>query len=145
LPVLGETTVFKIRIFFVLAVLLMAARATMAEDALVDPGGWSIHHELLPHSQDHSKAIELFWTKPEGKGPFPAVLLIHGHQETERNGGAAYVLTGRLGIMARRGYVAAAVSQPGYGNSAGPPDYCGPYTQQAALVAIDFLRRQPFV
>jgi pimeloyl-ACP methyl ester carboxylesterase len=47
--------------------------------------------------------------------------------------------------MARHGYVAAAVSQPGYGNSSGPPDYCVPYTQQATLVAIDFLRRQPFV
>jgi len=124
LPVLGETTLLGIRIFLVLAVLLMmAARVTVAEDALVDPGGWSIHRELLPYSQDHSKAIELFWTKPEGKGPFPAVLLIHGHQESERNGGEAYVLTGRLGIMARRGYVGAAVSEPGYGNSAGPPDY----------------------
>ena len=140
----GEATLFKITIFLVLAVLLIAARVKVAEGALVDPGGWSIHRELLPYSQDHSKAIELFWTKPEGKGPFPAVLLIHGHQESQRNGGAAYVLTGRLGIMARRGYVAAAVSQPGYGNS-GPPDYCGPYTQQATLVAIDFLRRQPFV
>jgi hypothetical protein len=144
-PSLAEATLFKIRIFLALAVLLMAARITVAEDALVDPGGWSIHRELLAYSQDHSKAVELFWTKPEGKGPFPAVLLIHGHQERERNGGEAYVLTGRLGIMARRGYVAAAVSQPGYGNSAGLPDYCGPYTQQATLVAIDFLRRQPFV
>ena len=47
--------------------------------------------------------------------------------------------------MARRSYVAAAISQSGYGNSSGPPDYCGPFTQQATLVAIDFLRRQPFV
>ena len=141
----GETTRFGIKVFLVSAVLLMVARAAVAEDALVDPRGWPIHRELLPHSQDRSKVIELFWTKPEGRGPFPAVLFIHGHQETQRNGGEAYVLTGRLGIMARRGYVAAAVSQPGYGNSSGPPDFCGPYTQQATLVAIDFLRRQPFV
>jgi len=100
---------------------------------------------LLPHSQDQNKAVELFWAKPEGNGPFPVVLFIHGHQEGPRDGGEAYVRTGRLGIMARRGYVSAAVSQPGYGNSAGPPDYCGPFTQQAVLVAIDFLRRQPFV
>ncbi len=52
---------------------------------------------------------------------------------------------GRLGIMASRGYVAAAVSQPGYGNSTGPPDFCGPVTQSAALDAIGFLRRQAFV
>ena len=141
----GETTRFGIRIFLVFTVLLMAARVAIAEDALVDPGGWRIHREQLPDNQNRSKVIELFWTKPDGNGPFPAVLFIHGHQETQRNGGEAYVLTGRLGIMARRGYVAAAVSQPGYGNSSGPPDFCGPYTQQTTLVAIDFLRRQPFV
>ena len=31
-----------------------------------------------------------------------------------------------LGLMVQRGYVAAALSQPGYGNSGGPPDFCGP-------------------
>jgi dipeptidyl aminopeptidase/acylaminoacyl peptidase len=129
----------------VLCFLLAAERNAVAEDPRVDRGGWPIHHELLPHSQDRNKAIELFWAKPEGDGPFPAILFIHGHQEGPRYGGKAYVLTGRLGTVARRGYVAAAVSQPGYGYSAGPPDYCGPFTQQAVLVAIDFLRREPFV
>jgi dipeptidyl aminopeptidase/acylaminoacyl peptidase len=129
----------------VLSLLLGAERGAAAEVAPVDRGGWPIHHELLPHSQDRNKAVELFWAKPEGNGPFPVVLFIYGHQEGPRDGGEAYVRTGRLGIMARRGYVAAAVSQPGYGNSAGPPDYCGPFSQQAVLVAIDFLRRQPFV
>src|SRR6185436_19879508 len=38
-----------------------------------------------------------------------------------------------------------AVSQPGYGNSEGRPDFCGPFTQQAALTALAFLRGQPFV
>jgi dipeptidyl aminopeptidase/acylaminoacyl peptidase len=41
--------------------------------------------------------------------------------------------------------VAAALSQPGYGNCGGQPDFCGPFTQQAALVALDFLRQQTFV
>lgn len=45
-----------------------------------------------------------------------------------RDGGESYVKVGRLGMMAARGYVAAAVSQPGYGNSDGPPDFCGPFT-----------------
>ncbi|HMD66067.1 MAG TPA: alpha/beta fold hydrolase [Stellaceae bacterium] len=138
-------TAIKSKALLVLPLLLTAERGATAEDALVDPRGWPIHHELLSHSQDQNKAVELFWAKPEGNGPFPVVLFIHGHQEGPRDGGEAYVWTGRLGIMARQGYVSAAVSQPGYGNSAGPPDYCGPFTQQAVLVAIDFLRRQPFV
>ena len=56
-----------------------------------------------------------------------------------------YVTTGRLGVTATQGFVAAALSQPGYGNSDGPPDFCGPFTQEAALVALAFLRKQPFV
>ena len=79
-----RTTSFGMKVFLVLAVLLMAARVAMAGDALVDPGGWPIHSELLPHSENRSKVVELFWTKPEGNGPFPAVLFIHGHQETQR-------------------------------------------------------------
>jgi len=73
------------------------------------------------------------------------LLLIHGHQEHLRNGGEAFVRTGRLEVIATLGYVAAALSQPGYGDSDGPPDYCGPFTQDATMVAVDFLRRQPFV
>ena len=89
--------------------------------------------------------MSVFWTKPVEPGPWPAVLFIHGHQEQLRNGGEAFVRTGRLGIMASRGYVAASLSQPGYGNSDGPPDFCGPFTQEAVVVAIDFLRKKPFV
>ena len=47
--------------------------------------------------------------------------------------------------MASRGYVAAAVSQPGYGHSDGPPDFCGPFTQAAVREALAFLRTQSFV
>jgi len=61
------------------------------------------------------------------------------------DGGEAFVKTGRLGVMATRGYVAAAVSQPGYGKSDGPPDYCGPFTQDAVQAAVEFLRRQTFI
>jgi len=115
------------------------------EGTLTDPRGWVIHKELLSHIKHIDKKVELFWTKPPGNGPYAAVLFVHGHQEQLRNGGEAYVRVGRLGAMARRGYVAAAVSQPGYGNSDGPPDFCGPFTQDAVLVAIAFLRNKPFV
>jgi dipeptidyl aminopeptidase/acylaminoacyl peptidase len=104
-----------------------------------------VHRELLPHSRDSSKKVELFWTEPPKEGRHPAILFIHGHQEQARNGGEALVKTGRLDIMARRGYVAASLSQPGYGHSDGPPDYCGPFTQEAVLVALDFLRKRPSV
>jgi dipeptidyl aminopeptidase/acylaminoacyl peptidase len=131
--------------FLALASLLLVGCAAIEEGPLIDRAGWVVRRELLAHSKDSNKKVELFWTLPAGDGPYPAVLFIHGHQEQARNGGEEYVRVGRLGIMARRGYVAAAVSQPGYGNSDGPPDYCGPFTQGAVLVALDFLRKQPFV
>lgn len=129
----------------VLLLLLLVSCAAIEEGQLIDRGGWVVRREFLRHSKDGNKTIEIFWTKPTGNGPYPALLFIHGHQEQVRNGGEAFVRTGRLGILARQGYVAASLSQPGYGNSDGPPDYCGPLTQDAALVAIDFLGKQAFV
>jgi dipeptidyl aminopeptidase/acylaminoacyl peptidase len=128
-----------------LSLVMLVSCAVVQPEALTDSGGWVMQRAFLPHHQNSSKKIEVFWTKPEAPGPWPAILFIHGHQEQLRNGGEAFVRTGRLGIMASRGYVAAALSQPGYGNSDGPPDFCGPFTQEAVLVAIDFLRNQPFV
>jgi dipeptidyl aminopeptidase/acylaminoacyl peptidase len=124
---------------------MLVIYGTVKPDTLTDKGGWVIQRAFLQHHQNSSKKIEVFWTRPGEPGPWPAILFIHGHQEQSRNGGEAFVRTGRLGIMASRGYVAAALSQPGYGHSDGPPDFCGPFTQEAVVVAIDFLRNQPFV
>jgi dipeptidyl aminopeptidase/acylaminoacyl peptidase len=128
-----------------LTVGLLVGCAVVQPGTLTDRDGWVIQRALLPHPQHPSKQIELFWTTPVGAGPWPAVLFIHGHQERFRDGGEAYVKSGRLGRMASRGYVAAAVSQPGYGHSDGPPDFCGPFTQAAVRGALAFLRTQPFV
>jgi dipeptidyl aminopeptidase/acylaminoacyl peptidase len=128
------------------AILFLAAGcAPVQPGTLVDRDGWAVQREFLPHPQDKNRRIEVFWTKPAGEGPYPAVLFVHGHQDEIRDGGAAYVRTGRLVAMAKRGYVAASLSQPGYGYSDGPADFCGPFTQDAALAALAHLRQQPFV
>ena len=132
----------------VLVLLLLfgiTACATIEKGPLTDPQGWIIHREFLSHTKDSKKKVELFWTKPTGDGPYAAVLFIHGHQEQIRDGGESYVKSGLLGRLASHGYVAAVISQPGYGNSSGPPDYCGPFTQEAVLVAANFLRKQAFI
>jgi dipeptidyl aminopeptidase/acylaminoacyl peptidase len=128
-----------------LVALMLVACAPVQPGTLVDKNGWIVERELPPHRQDPSKRVEIFWAKPSGSGPWPAVLFIHGHQEQVRNGGEAYVNFGRLGVLARRGYVAASLSQPGYGHSDGLPDFCGPFTQEAAQTALTFLRASPLV
>jgi dipeptidyl aminopeptidase/acylaminoacyl peptidase len=104
------------------------------------------HHDFLPADGDSARRIEYFWSAPPGAGPWPAVILIHGHQEGRATpGGMAFVGFGVLDSLARRGYVAVAVSQPGYGRSDGPADFMGPRTVAAVEAVIRQLRRQPFI
>ncbi|MCM0606441.1 MAG: prolyl oligopeptidase family serine peptidase [Xanthomonadaceae bacterium] len=105
----------------------------------------TIQHEFISHPNDSAKKVEYYWTKPEKAGRWPAIIYIHGHQEPERPGGKDYVDWGVLKDASEHGYVAVAVSQPGYGESSGPPDFCGPFTQQAIQSVIDLFRKKDFV
>jgi hypothetical protein len=64
-----------------LILLLLPAWRAATDSVSLDPAGWPIERELLPHRQDKTKAVELFWAKPEGNGPFAAILFIHGYQD----------------------------------------------------------------
>jgi dipeptidyl aminopeptidase/acylaminoacyl peptidase len=94
--------------------------------------------------------VELFIAEPAGRGPFPVILFVHGHQAHERPGARVFtrvdrrprlatVDEGRLEKMRARGWLAAAVSLPGYGGTSGPPDFCGPRSQAAVRAALDHL------
>ncbi|MCB9759089.1 MAG: prolyl oligopeptidase family serine peptidase [Alphaproteobacteria bacterium] len=93
-----------------------------------------------PHPDDPSKQVEYFLDAPAGAGPWPTVVLLHGHQAPLRPGGRVFVDWGVLKGLAERGYLAVAVSQPGYGDSSGPADFCGPWTQHAVSGVIAKLR-----
>ena len=103
------------------------------------------HRELLPHPTEVERQVELIWLEPEGEGPWPAVLFVHGHQFPERPGGRVYIERQVLQELAAQGYLAAAVSQPGYGASDGPPDFCGPVSQGTVRGALAALRDHPRV
>lgn len=100
--------------------------------------------KLRPESGDPFE-VEMYLAKPDRGGSGPAILFIHGHQIGERSGGRAFVDANALWRMAKRGFTAAAVSMPGYGNTTGPPDYCGPRTQAAVREALTYLLHLPFV
>lgn len=98
----------------------------------------TLHADTIPHPDDPSKQVEYFTGKPAGNGPWPAIVLVHGHQADPRPG--AQGSDERLAAFAERGVLAVAVSQSGYGNSSGPPDFCGPFTQHAVAAVIAKLR-----
>ena len=90
----------------------------------------------IPSSTEPSRRIEFYVAQPAGEGPWPAVFYVHGHQFPDRPGGRRFVDNGCLDRSAAAGVLVVAVSQPGYGGSEGPPDYCGPVTQRAILAVI---------
>jgi dipeptidyl aminopeptidase/acylaminoacyl peptidase len=97
-------------------------------------------HRSIPQPDDKTKHVEYFFEKPAGKGPWPTIVLLHGHQAGKRPGGKDFADWGVLKKLAERGYFAVAVSQPGYGNSSGPADFCGPFTQSAVSAVIRKVR-----
>jgi dipeptidyl aminopeptidase/acylaminoacyl peptidase len=102
--------------------------------------------DRLPNAAAPGEQVEFFWSKPAGDGPFPVLVLLHGHQGLgDRVGGKVYVKFGALDAFARSALVAVAISQPGYGASDGPADFCGPKTQAAVETVIGHFHRQRFV
>ena len=89
--------------------------------------------------QADGKNVEAISFAPAGNGPFPGVLLIPGYERTARD-------LAPLGArLAREGFAAVAVSQPGFGKSEGPADFVGPKTLAALKVAYAKLRQERYV
>ncbi|HET6935493.1 MAG TPA: alpha/beta fold hydrolase [Candidatus Angelobacter sp.] len=100
---------------------------------------------FIAHPDDPVRKVEYFLEKPAGSGPWPAIILLHGHQDWPRAGGKDFVNWGVLDDFADRGYLAVSISQPGYGNSTGPADFCGPLTQHAVAAVIARIRSNGYV
>jgi dipeptidyl aminopeptidase/acylaminoacyl peptidase len=85
------------------------------------------------------KSVEAISFQPAGDGPFPGALLIPGYQRTARD-------LVNFGIrMANAGFAAVAVSQPGFGNSQGPPDFVGPKTLAVLTAGYRKLQQEHYV
>jgi dipeptidyl aminopeptidase/acylaminoacyl peptidase len=93
--------------------------------------------ESIGHPDKEGARIEYFLSRPDGPGPRPTIIFLHGHQPLlSRPGGAAFVRWGVLDGYARKGYLAVSISLPGYGGSSGPEDFAGPFTQHAVEAVL---------
>ena len=89
---------------------------------------------------DKGKRIEtVLIPEPWPRGSSPGVLLVHSE------GSHARRLIPLAWNLANAGYTVMLVSLPGYGQSAGAPDFGGPATVHALNRALDALRRSPQV
>ncbi len=87
----------------------------------------------------NGKAVEAISFIPAGDGHFPGILMVPGYERTARD----FV---PLGVrLARQGFAAIAVTQPGFGKSKGPPDFVGPKTLAVLKVAYQTLKQERYV
>ena len=70
----------------------------------------------------NGKTVEAVTFRPAGAGPFPGILMIPGFQRT------ALDLINLGSALAREGFAAVGITQPGFGRSQGEADYVGPNT-----------------
>lgn len=105
---------------------------------------YDIIHKLIPHIDQSDKKVEFFILKPKSEEKLPVVIYIHGFQHPERPGAKAIIDDGTLVFFANLGYIAVGISQPGFGNSDGPADFSGPYTQRAIISTINYLKSAEF-
>jgi pimeloyl-ACP methyl ester carboxylesterase len=82
------------------------------------------------------KHVEFLLVPARGTArPAPGILVVHDHGASARR-----QLMQALTLSAR-GYAVGLVSQPGYGASQGPADWCGPATVAAVNAALDRMKR----
>lgn len=129
----NDRTTMRVHYLNLLCVLLSACQGSAASASF-----------YIQHPDDPSKQIEFFLEHPASLPPWPTVVLLHGHQPWIKPGGKVYVNWGVLKQLADRGYLAVSISQPGYGKSNGPADYCGAFTQHAVMGVIAKLRADGF-
>jgi dipeptidyl aminopeptidase/acylaminoacyl peptidase len=85
------------------------------------------------------RAVEAILFQPAGSGPFPGILMIPGYERTARN-------LIPIGVrLAEEGFAGLAVTQPGFGNSQGPPDFVGPKTLKVLTIGYRKLQHAAFV
>jgi len=111
--------------------------------------------EQLTDLADERRQVEMLWQTPDaGSGPRAAILFVHGFQPREEDMPFAPGAKAMLEVPPRyplyemfrqKGFLVAAVSQSGYGNTDGPLDFCGPFSQQAIATAVAALKDHPDV
>lgn len=128
---------------FSLAGLLTAGCATVTTVAPQDLAGLpEATTERFMFDSADGKA-EGYITRPKGKGPFPLIILLHGHSFVGI--GARRLLPAAETFASEVCYASLAVSLPGYGDTQVPAGPTPEATRQVVLDALAIAKKLPWV
>lgn len=113
--------------------LLLCTIVTIAQSVNAESSRQTVGE--TPSIQGHF--IEYAAQKP-GEGIFPTVLFLHGAEDRGLNS----ISPDYLNHWLEKGYAVAAISMPGFGQSTGNRDFCGPITLGSLNLAIDLIKEK---
>src|SRR4030095_7001960 len=116
------------------------AAKTISIEGLVDVPPGVTSHFLFPTSGSNAEA---YLSRPAGPGPFPLMILLHGH--TVGPIGAESVVPEAEAFASDLCYAGLAVSLPGYGATEVPPGTDPKITLNVVLDAVSLVKKLPWI
>ena len=139
MTILRRFTFLVLCIFYLVA--CNAAKKITTIEALGDTPASFTSRFVFPTSG--SKA-EAYLTRPAGPGPFPLMILLHGHT-FESIGGAESVVPEAEAFASDLCYAGLAVSLPGYGATEVPPGTDPKITLNVILDGVSLVKKLPWI
>ncbi|HUK42651.1 MAG TPA: prolyl oligopeptidase family serine peptidase [Candidatus Acidoferrales bacterium] len=124
-----------------LSLVACSSTQTVPFEALVDMPGGTTSHFVFPTS---GSSAEAYLTKPSGLGPFPLMILLHGHTFGSI-GGADTVVPEAEAFAKDLCYAGLAVSLPGYGETEVRPGTDPKITVKVILDAAALVEKLPWI
>jgi dipeptidyl aminopeptidase/acylaminoacyl peptidase len=113
---------------------------TISIETLVDAPAGGTSHFVFPTSGSNAEA---YLTRPAGPGPFPLMILLHGH--TLGSLGAETVVPEAEAFASGLCYAGLAVSLPGYGETEVRPGTDPKITLNVVLDAVSLIKNLPWI
>jgi len=129
-----------IPVLFLFYLVACNATKTISIQSLVDTPAGGTSHFLFPTS---GSSAEAFLTRPAGPGPFPLMILLHGH--TFGSIGAASIVPAAEAFASDLCYAGLAVSLPGYGTTKVLPGTDPKITLDVVLDAASLVKSLPWI
>jgi dipeptidyl aminopeptidase/acylaminoacyl peptidase len=138
MTILRRFTFLVLCIFYLVA---CSAAKTISVEALGDTPSGVTTHFVFPSS---GSSAEAYLTRPAGPGPFPLMILFHGHTFGSI-GGADTVVPEAEAFASDLCYAGLAVSLPGYGATEVPPRTDPKITLNVVLDAVSLVKKLPWI